>query len=124
MTVLDERGGSTSTSLIYLLIATIVIYGSIKLIPPYMDYYAMEDEIRHQVSLAQINSQDVIYNDIKLKFDELEIPVYDDTIVMNRDDNGVLSVDVSWSETVDFGYGFKREFPFEISVASGETEEE
>lgn len=117
---MDERGGTASATLVYLLIATMIIYGLIKLVPPYMDYYAMEDEIRQQVSLAQINTQDVIYNDIKLKFTELEIPVNEDTIRLNRSGDGVLSVDVRWTTTVDFGYGFKKDFPFEISVASKE----
>ncbi|MBI5190445.1 MAG: hypothetical protein HZA22_07195 [Nitrospirae bacterium] len=121
---LDERGGSTSSSLIYLLIATIIIYGVVKLVPPYMDYYAMEDEISQQLSLAQINTQDVIYNDLKLKMDELDIPVESDTITLSRDHKGTLTVDIYWTTTVDFGYGFVRDFPFEISVSSGETEEE
>lgn len=121
--VMDERGGSTSTSLIYLLVATLVIYGVIKLVPPYMDYYAMEDEVRQQASLAQINPQNVIYQDIKLKMDELEIPVEDDTITLTRTNDGSLTVEVYWVETVDFGYGFRKDFEFDISVNSSEVEE-
>ena len=116
--VLGVKGGSRLTALIYIFISIFVIYAAIKTIPPYMDYYSMDDEVAQQLHLSTINSDDVILNDLAKKAADLELPITKDQIILKRNDDGSLTIEMSWARTVDYGYGFKRDFPFEINSNS------
>jgi len=111
----NNRGGSKISTLLYLLIATLVIYVVIKVVPPYRAYYAMEDEIAQQMQLSEINNQEVILNDIYQKAQELELPIQKEDISITKRDDGGLELTLHWDVEVDFGYGIKRSFPFEIN---------
>lgn len=102
----------------YLLVAVMVLYVVVKVIPPYMDYYAMEDEVTQQVKMAKINSPDVIQNDLLEKAKELEIYFEPDGFRMSFDNNNRFQVYMHWKTRVDFGYGFERYFEFEIDSSS------
>ncbi len=116
--VLGVKGGSRLTALIYIFISIFVIYAAIKTIPPYMDFYSMDDEVAQQLHLSTINSDDVILNDLAKKAADLELPITKDQIILKRNDDGSLTIEMSWARTVDYGYGFKRDFPFEINSNS------
>ena len=112
------NGGSTLTALIYILLSIFVIYAAVKTVPPYMDYYSMDDEVSQQLHLSTINSDDVILNDLAKKAADLELPVNKDQIILSRNGGGSMSIQMKWVRTVDYGYGFKRDFPFEINTNS------
>lgn len=115
----NSSGQTKISTLLYLLVAIIVVYVVIKVLPPYMDYYAMEDEITQQAELAEINSDTIIRNDIISKANDLEI--VPDALVVTKV-NSRLSVYMSWSTNVDFGYGINRDFEFEIDTSPGDLE--
>lgn len=119
---LDIRGSSRLSALIYILIAIVVIYVAVKTVRPYMKYYSMDDEVATQLHLSTINSEEMILDDLAAKASELEIPVSRQDIKLTRDDNGHVSIRIKWVATVDYGYGFKRDFPFEIT--SGDSRKE
>lgn len=116
--VLGVKGGSRLTALIYIFISIFVIYAAIKTIPPYMDYYSMDDEVAQQLHLSTINSDDIILNDLAQKAADLELPISKDQIVLKRNGDGSLTIEMKWVKTVDYGYGFKRDFSFEINSNS------
>jgi FlaG/FlaF family flagellin (archaellin) len=120
--LLDERGGSKVTALIYVLVAIVVIYAAVKTVPAYMDYYSMEDEIRHQVHLSSINSDAVILSDIKKRAAEMDIPLKEEDITLTREPDGAFSIHLKWSVDVDYGYGFRRLYNFDINTTSREAE--
>ncbi len=120
--LIDERGGSKLTALIYVMVAIAAIYVAIKTVPPYMDYYSMEDEVRHQVHLSTINPDQVILSDIQKKASDLGIPLKQEDITLSRDPNGAFSIHLKWSVDVDYGYGFHRWYDFDINSTSKEAE--
>jgi hypothetical protein len=121
---LGSRGESGVSNLMYLLVAVMVIYVVVKVIPPYMDYYAMEDEVTQQVKMAKINSPDVIRNDLVQKARELEIKFEPDGFRMSYGNNDRLQVYMHWKTRVDFGYGIERYFEFEIDSAAVKSDKE
>jgi len=118
-----NEGGSKVTVLFYLLVAIVLIYAGIKTVPPYMHYYAMDDEVGQQLQTASINSDDVILDSILKKAQELELPLTRDDIKFVRHEDGSISVDIKWVEVADYGYGFEREFPFELSTTTRKLKE-
>ena len=109
----DETGGSKLAPLIYLLAAALVLYVFIKVIPPYMDYYSMDDEAAQEVRMAAINPDAVILDDLYRKAQELKLPIDKDDIALTHTD-GSVTVDMKWTTEVDFGHVFKRDFSFEV----------
>jgi hypothetical protein len=76
----------------------------------------MDDEVGQQLETSAINSDDVIVDSILKKAQELELPIDKDDIKLVRNEDGSISVDIKWVEAADYGYGFKREYPFELST--------
>jgi len=118
----DEKGGSKVAVLLYLMVAILVIYVLIKVIPPYMDYYSMDDEVTQELNMSQINSDDVITGDLYAKAQEIGLPINKDDIVLTRQ-GGKAAIEISWVMEVDFGYGIKRDFAFNISSGKKKDEE-
>ncbi len=118
-----NEGGSKITVLLYIIVAIVLIYAGIKTIPPYLHYYAMDDEVAQQLQTSSINSDDVIIDGILKKAQELELPVAKEDIKLVRKEDGSISVDIQWVEVADYGYGFKREFPFVLSTNTKKIKE-
>lgn len=118
-----NEGGSKIAVLLYLLVAILVIYAAIKTVPPYMDYYSMDDEVAQQLRTSTINTDEFIMEDLLKKAEELDLPLGKDDIVMTRDETNALSIDIKWTVVVDYGYGFKKEFPFELKSSTRNIKE-
>lgn len=121
---LGHRGEARISTLLYLLVAVLVIYVVVKVIPPYMQYYSMEDEVLQQVRMAKINPADTIRRDLLLKADEIEIDLDPADLELAYDTNGRLQVSVYWMTNVDFGYGINKDFEFNIDTSSSDNKEE
>jgi hypothetical protein len=113
---LSSRGESRIGTLIYILVAILVIYIVIKVVPPYMHYYAMDDEVEQQAKMSRINDADTIREDLMKKADELGIYIDPQFLNISYNDKHVITIDVAWAEEVDFGYGITRDFQFEIKT--------
>ncbi|MGA2192428.1 MAG: hypothetical protein ABSG42_03515 [Nitrospirota bacterium] len=112
---MDSRGGSRAAFLIYVLVAIVLVYAAIMTLPVYMNYYSLDDEIGQQMRLAAINSDDIILGDIETKIKDLGLPIKPGDIYMKRGDDEGLTVKINWISRVDYGYGIKRDFRFEIN---------
>jgi len=119
----NNRGGSRVTTLLYIMVAIIAIYLVVKTVPPYMDYYALDDEVAQQLHLSSINSDEVIINDLASKAHELGLPITRDDVNLAHNEDGTVSIDIKWVATADYGYGFKRDFAFEINANTGKAKE-
>jgi hypothetical protein len=111
---MDSRGGGMAAILLYILVGILAFYVVVKTIPPYMHYYALDDEVAQQLHLASINDDHMILGDLMDKINDLELPVTADDIHIIRTDDGSVEIKLSWTEDVDYGYGIKRDFPFSI----------
>lgn len=111
---MDARGGGKAAILLYILVGILAFYVLVKTIPPYMNYYALDDEVAQQIHLSSINNDDIILGDLMDKINDLGLPITIDDIHIIHKDNGTVEIKLSWAEEVDYGYGIKREFPFII----------
>ncbi len=112
--MLNTRGGGKAATLLYVLIGILAVYVTVKTVPPYMHYYALDDEVAQQLSLSTIDSDDVIIKDLMKKIDDLGLPIKRSGISFVRNNDGSVEIKLSWSEDVDYGYGIKRKFHFSI----------
>ena len=119
----DEKGSSRPAALLYILVTILLIYALVKTVPPFMNYYAMDDEVAQQLHLASINSDDMIIADLAAKARELDIPVDVDDIHLEHSPKGGILIHISWQQDVDYGYGFKRTFSFDVSSDSMKSKE-
>lgn len=119
---LDSHGQSRVSSLIFLMAAVLAVYVVIKIVPPYMHFYAMDDEVHQQLKLSKINNAMVIRDDILDKARELGLQFNPRNLELTYDAGGNLAIRVHWKEEVDFGYGFIKVFPFEIDTSRGDYE--
>ena len=113
---MDNRGGGRAAILLYILVGILAVYVLVKTIPPYMHYYALDDEVAQQLHLSSINDDDMIVGDLMNKINDLGLPITSDDIQLIRKDDGSVEIKLSWAEEVDYGYGIKREFPFSIDA--------
>jgi len=115
---LNAKGGSKVSVLLFIMVATVAIYIAIKIVPPYQEYYAMEDEVSTQLRMSTINSDEVILDDLYAKAQELELPVAKEDISLVHEEDGSIMFSMAWVREVDFRYGIKREFPFSIDFTT------
>jgi len=121
---ISSRGESRIGTLIYIVVAILIIYVIIKVVPPYMHYYSMDDEVAQQIKMSKIINADVIRDDLMKKADELDIYVDPEYLEITYDDKRNVTIEMAWVEEVDFGYGITRDFQFEInSTGTGILEE-
>ncbi len=118
MMVLDSKGQTRVSALIYLLAAILVVYVAIKVVPPYMHYYAMDDEVHQQLKMSKINDADTIRGDLLEKARELGLRVDPGDLELTYDKRERLSIRLHWEEEVDFEYGIVKVFPFEIDTSA------
>jgi hypothetical protein len=121
--LMDKRGVSRAAVLMYIVVAALAIYGLIKTVPVYMGYYALDDEVAQQIHLSTINTDDVIMADLTRKVEDLGLPIKPDDIKIEHEQDGSISIRIQWVSVVDYGYGFKREFPFDINANSKKTKD-
>jgi hypothetical protein len=119
---LNERGGSRVATLLYLLVAILVVYVLFKVVPPYIAYYSMDDEVSQEIGMSSINPDEVIVKDLYEKAQELGLPIDQQDIKLTRDAASV-TIDIQWVTEVDFGYGFKRDFEFEVKTSANKKSE-
>jgi len=121
---LGSGGESRLTSLVYLLIALGVFYFLYKMIPPYMDFLALEDEANQQLRMAKINSREVILDDLYSKIQELELDIKKEDIELNLTEDGKMDIYITWQTEVDFGHDITKVLDFEIDTANYKRQEE
>lgn len=112
--MLENHGGGRAATLLYILIGIVAIYAIVKTVPPYMHYYALNDEVAQQLNLSTIDSNDVITGDIMKKINDLGLPIKKEDIGFVRNSDGSAEIKLYWSEDVDYGYGIKKKFSFSI----------
>jgi hypothetical protein len=115
---IGRRGESKLSSIIYLLIAGIIFYFLYKMIPPYMDFFALEDEVNVQLRMPKIVSREVILNDIYQKAVDHEMPIEKKDIKLNITEDGRMDVYIYWQVDVEFGKDIVKTLEFEVDAAN------
>ena len=101
----SERGASKLAVLFWLLLLFVVVHVGLKLIPMYMDYYQMKDEITAKADGAQFLKDQDMLNELTNKAKELGLPLTADDFIIDRDTDAhkiTVSTKNGWDVEVHF----------------------
>ena len=114
----NEAGSGIIKLLIVLLILIPVIHAGYKLIPMYMDFERMKDEMTIKARMAQVLKDDEIRSDLGKKAMELDLPLREENFIIKRDDEQhIMAIITAWDVEVHFLLNiYVRTFHFEVNV--------
>jgi hypothetical protein len=115
---LNEQGASKFKVYLFFLFLFLVIHVGVKVVPMYMDYEEMKDEMTTKAGLAQVLKDDQILLDLVKKAKELDLPLTAESFVLQRDeDRRRMKISTRWDVEVNFLWGaYIRTFHFEPVV--------
>lgn len=119
----NQNGASRFKVYLWFLVLFLVVHVAVKLVPVYMDYYRMEDEMKAKASVSQVLKDEEILKDLDNKAKELDLPLTQDSFVIKRDTERrkmKISTKGGWNVEVSFLWGaYVRTFHFEPVVDEG-----
>lgn len=110
----NEAGASTIKVWFWLIVLFLVIHVGYKLVPMYMDYERLQDEMGIKASVAQVLKDEEILAELVKKAKELELPLTAESFVLNRnEDRHTMKISTAWDVEVHFLFGaYVRSFHF------------
>lgn len=107
MSVLSREGGASRLKVfLWILALFVVVHIGIKLVPMYMDFWRMDDEIRIKAGSAQVLKDDEILNSLVTKAKDLDLPLGPQNFVIIRDEERhVMRIRTAWDVEVHFFWG-------------------
>jgi len=119
----NQDGASRFKVFLWFLLLFLVVHVAVKVVPVYMDYARMEDEMKVKASVAQVLKDDDILKDLENKAKDLDLPLTKDSFVLKRDAERrkmKISTKGGWDVEVSFLWGaYVRTFHFEPVVEEG-----
>ena len=116
----NQNGASRFKVFLWFLLLFLVVHVAVKVVPVYMDYARMEDEMKVKASVAQVLKDDDILKDLENKAKDLDLPLTKDSFVLKRDAERrkmKISTKGGWDVEVSFLWGaYVRTFHFEPVV--------
>ncbi len=99
----SQRGEGKLKAIIYTVILVSAVFLAIKLVPPYVAEYQLQDKMNEQAKFAIVNhyTEDQIRDILFKVIQDLDIPATRDDIKMANTNHGI-SISVSYSVPVDF----------------------
>jgi hypothetical protein len=99
----NESGSSTMKIMLLLVVLFLIFHVGFKLIPMYMDYERMKDEMSIKASVAQVLKDEEIRADLVKKAKELELPLGPEDFVLTRnEDQRKMTIRTMWDVEVHF----------------------
>lgn len=93
----------TLKTLFVLFVLFVVIHVGYKLIPMYMDYERMKDEMMIKASVAQVLKDTEILADLVKKAKELDLPLKEESFVLKRsEERHMMTISAAWDVEVHF----------------------
>ncbi len=121
--VSNEQGGSRFKTYLFFVFLFIVIHVGYKLVPMYMDFSRLQDEMSSKAGLAQVLKDEEIVRDLTTKAKELDLPLTAESFVLQRDEERrrmKISTKGGWNVEVNFLWGaYVRNYHFEPVVEEG-----
>ncbi len=99
----SQRGEGRLRAIFYTVILVTAVFLGIKLVPPYVTEYQLQDKMNEQAKFAVVNrySEDQIRDILFKVIQDLDIPATRDDIKMASTNHGI-SISVSYTVPVDF----------------------
>lgn len=119
----NQNGASRFKVFLWFLVLFLVVHVGVKVVPIYMDYFRMEDEMKVKASVAQVLKDEEILKDLENKAKDLDLPLTRDSFIVKRDTERrkmKISTKGGWDVEVTFLWGaYVRTFHFEPVVEEG-----
>jgi hypothetical protein len=116
----NQNGASRFKVFLWFLVLFLIVHVAVKVVPVYMDYARMEDEMKAKASVAQVLKDEDILKDLENRAKELDLPLTRDSFIINRDTERrrmKISTKGGWNVEVSFLWGaYVRTFHFEPVV--------
>ncbi len=115
MRIRGNEGGMISFKVLFILTVLFLIgHVGYKLVPMYMDFYRMEDEMTSQASVAQVLKDEEIMANLVKKTKALDLPLKEENFVLKRDEERHrLLISTAWDVEVHFLFDvYVRTFHF------------
>ncbi len=111
----NESGVGMIKMLVMLSIVALVVYVGYKLLPMYIDFERMKDEMQIKASMAQVLKDEEILADLEKKAKELELPLGRENFILRRDDeHHRMMIKTMWDVEVHFPFDvYVRNYHFE-----------
>lgn len=124
MSILANRNGASRFKMfLWFLVLFLAVHVAVKVIPVFMDYAKMEDEMKAKASVSQVLKDEEILKDLEIKAKELDLPLTQNSFVLKRDMERrkmKISTKGGWDVEVSFLWGaYLRTFHFEPVVEEG-----
>ena len=113
-----QNGGSRVKVFIWFIVLFLVVHVAYKLIPMYMDYTRMKDEMTVKASLAQVLKDHEIVKDLVSKAGELDLPLGSEDFILERDtERRRMRIRTAWDVEIAFLWGsYLHTFSFRPEV--------
>jgi hypothetical protein len=119
----NEHGASKFKVYVFFLFLFLAIHVGLKVVPMYMDYSRMKDEMTIKAGVAQVLKDDEIVRDLVNKAKELDLPLTAESFILQRNEERrkmKISTKGGWDVEVNFLWGaYIRTFHFEPVVEEG-----
>ena len=114
----NEKGASRITVYLWFVLLFAVAHIAVKLVPMYMDYSRMQDEMTSKAGVAQVLKDEEILRDLVNKAQDLDLPLGPENFIIDRDvDRRKMKISTAWDGEVSFFWGvYVRTFHFKPSV--------
>ena len=110
----DRRGAGSISVMFWLVLLGLTIHVGVKLIPMYMHFENMKDEMTIKAGVAQVLKDEEIVRDLVNKAKELRLPLGPDSFIVVRDeDQRRMKISTQWDVELSFlGGAYIRRFHF------------
>lgn len=99
-------GGVSLKVLFWLVLLFSVVHISITIVPMYLDFWSMEDEIKIKAASGQLFKDDEILNALAAKAKERDLPLTRESFVIVRNpDERTIRISTSWMLQKRFFWG-------------------
>lgn len=115
-----RNGGSRLSVFLFFLVAFAVIHVGLKIVPMYMAYSRMQDEMTVKAGVAQVLKDEEILKDLVTKARELDLPLTEESFILQRNEERrrmKITTKGGWDvEQVFFWGAYRHTFHFEPAV--------
>lgn len=108
----SQKGFLSLGSLIFLLIVGSGIYVGIKMTLPWIRFYQIEELFKEQVVRLKVASEDEVKGAIKLKLEQLEVPLSIEDVRVIREEGKPAVIEGTYKADVEFIGGYKYTYIF------------
>jgi hypothetical protein len=102
----NQKGGTRLTVFFWFVFLFLCLHVALKIVPLYMDYTRMKDEMIVKAGVAQVLTDEEILRDLGNKAKDLDLPLKAENFVLQRDDDRrKMKISTKWDIEVVFLWG-------------------